>query len=573
MVQIGGDRNAQHNFDRGGRSSRRKPLALTESGARGVVLVSVNQAARRAGLQPGLSVSDAKAIYPSLLTIPLDRAGNEAALYDLARWLGRYGPNRNIDGDDGLWVEISGVAHLFGGESPLAEDIVERLQDVGLTARVGIADTYGAAFALARYGCDATSRCAVAAHGETEKAVGALPVDALRLDDESLLLLKRLGLRRISQVAALPRSTMARRFRDDARGARRQDREALARAVVWRLDQLVGETGEPKVPLEPPPHRNHRIRFAEPLISSEGITAAVQTAAQALSAELAEVGEGAISVRLSLFRADGTVAAVEVGVSRPSRHPDHLLKLFDIKLPEMDAGLGIDVVLLSALHVAPLDTQQQALGHGAQSAGTQAALADLVDRLSNRLGCGRVAIIARAESHCPERAAVSFAAQQHLQKRTQTRDKPSPGAQDLAGGFERLRADDICRQRPQFLLERPEPIDVLAALPEGPPARFKWRRRQCRVHLASPPERIAPEWWLDLPCPKSTVASGTSEVKSEKHAAEETEPVRRAARPRDYYVLEDITGSRFWVFREGLYHRGEDGDERSPQWFMHGMFA
>jgi protein ImuB len=556
------------------------------------MVAAVNQAARRAGLQPGLSLSDARAIHPAVLTVPLDRDANTAALRDLAIWLGRYGPNRNVDGEDGLWVEITGVAHLFGGEPSLLEDLELRLSGAGLTVRAAAADTYGAAHALARYGTQPRRPYVLAVAGATSDAVAELPVDALRLTEDSLLLLKRLGLRKIGQVAAIPKAAMARRFRDEARGARRQDREALARAVVWRLDQLTGEIAEPKTPLEPPPHRSRRILFAEPLISSEGIAVAVRDALAGLSEDLAEIGEGALNVRLCLFRADGTVARLDVGVSRPASTPTHLQKLFDVKLPEVDAGLGIDVVLVSALRVAPLETVQPRLRDGQRTTSEPTATADLVDRLSNRLGERNVRCLTTVESHWPERAFRTVAAQTQLQRRARHAPPARVSGERRSDGLGRQGNAELCdvapRPRPQFLLEPPEPIEVLAALPEGPPARFKWRRRQCRIRRASPPERIAPEWWTDLPArhmrQRGSNETETSipdvgqggEVQAEgapQSASALAASSPKPLRPRDYYVLEDVTGGRFWVFRDGLYHLTDEDDERPPKWFMHGVFA
>jgi len=107
------------------------------------------------------------------------------------------------------------------------------------------------------------------------------------------------------------------------------------------------------------------------------------------------------------------------------------------------------------------------------------------------------------------------------------------------------RTDDVAAKapRPSFLLACPEPIRVIAEIPEGAPARFTWRRVERRVARAQGPERIAPEWWREIG--------------------------RRASRTRDYYRIEDETGAGYWVFREGLYGR----DEEAPAWFLHGLFG
>ena len=462
-------------------------FALAMPGPRGVTITALNQQARRAGIQVGQTVADARAIHPALLTRPAEPEADTAALKRIAGWAGRYGPNRNIDGPDGLWIEISGVAHLFGSEQALAHDLVERLARAGFTAHIGVAETVGAAHALARYGCGSGRPVAISPDGTLDQYLGRLPVDALRLSEDGILLLKRLGLRRIAHVAAMPRAALARRFREDARGGRRSDREAAARALVWRLDQVYGRVAEPRTPLEPPPIRRTACAFEEPLISPGGIEAALAEVATGLAQALRDAGEGARALRLSLYRADSSRAVVDAGASAPSNDGAHIASLWHQRLETVDAGMGIDMVALEATRVGPVAMYQSALS-ATGSARDHDAAAQLVDRLASRLGRAQVSRIVPEGSHIPERAERRLSAL-------------STDARKCSGRSVGKHCKSPNRKvRPPFLLRNPEPIAVVAELPEGAPVSFRWRHVACRVTRSDGPERIAPEWWRTLEC-------------------------------------------------------------------------
>jgi protein ImuB len=500
------------------------PFAIILAGAKGLRLTALNAPARAAGLHSGQALADARAAVPHLLTRPAKPSEDRAALIALARWCGRYGPSRNIDGSDGLRIEITGAAHLFGGEEAVLGDLIGRFRTAGLTARAAIADTLGAAFALARYG--SPLRCSAGpAQGGAREALAALPVEALRLASDSVLLLKRLGLRRIGQLYDLPRAALARRFR--AAPPRRAGVTGQADAVLARLDQALGRIPEPLEPLVEPPVHCVRRAFADPLVSPESVTAEVSALAGRLCRELEAAAQGARHVRLCLYRADGTWAETEAGTSTPCREPSHMVGLLAEKLATLDAGFGIDVITLDAMLVELLGRSQTSLSNLARH--SRADPASLIDRLANRLGADRIARLVACESYIPERG-------QHLVPALIS-GVPSRTPQE---------ASPVLAPRPPFLLRRPEPISVVAEVPEGPPARFTWRRLGHRIVKAEGPERIAPEWWREL---------GAS----------------RPSRPRDYYRIEDAGGGRYWVFRAGLF--GGEAEEEAPQWFMHGVFG
>jgi protein ImuB len=487
------------------------PLALIETGSHGIRITAVNRKAAIEGVRVGAALADARAALPSLMSRASEPGRDRAALFKLARWCGRYGPNRNADGADGLWIDVTGVAHLYGGEERLIDDLCARLAALGLTARVALADTLGAAHALARF----ASSPALALPGETEAKLAPLPVEGLRLATESVLLLKRLGLKRIGQLYHLPRSALERRFRSSK----------SAEAVLSRLDQALGARPEPRRPLAEPPALCVQRSWADPLVSAAGLEAETARLAMELCAALDARNLGARRVSLSLYRADGTVAQVRAGMSFPCRTPDHLMALLKEKLSHLDAGFGVDVLVLAALHVEGRAAHQDALGPRLGGAA-RADPALLVDRLANRLGSGRVSRLQPRASHIPERAEAGVPALCASSRKTAS---PVPLA---------------CRApRPPFLLAAPEPIRVIAEVPEGPPARFTWRRVERRVARWQGPQRVAPEWWREIG--------------------------KEMSRTRDYYCLEDEAGGGYWVFREGLY----GGDADPPSWFLHGLFG
>lgn len=520
-----------------------KPFALVGSGAHGLTITAVNPVAAREGIYPGLSLADARAAIPALISRRAETEQDRIALLKLARWAGRYGPCRHTEGADGLWIDISGVAHLFGGEAALLDDLIGRLRRFGVSARAGLADTHGAAHALARYGVARGATTAIAPHGATRAALSVLPVEALRLESDSVVLLKRLGLRRIGDLYDLPRDSLARRFRSKDKAGR----------VLDRLDEALGFKDEPRRPLVEPPVLSAQSAFAEPLISSQGLIAAVEVLCAEVCDLLAAKAHGARAIRLTLYRADGTSAEAFAAMSLASREARHIFRLIEEKLGAVDAGFGVDLIRCEVVRAERLAEREEAFaGPGVEVANNPAFL---LDRLSNRLGADAITVPSLRPSHLPERAEVRLSAMPSLK-----------ALETVEAGGHRFKGDAAplyepswpyeCKgpRRPPFLLPRPEPIAVIAEVPDGPPARFTWRRVERRVARAEGPERLAPEWW--------------------RHLRDETGT--RPARPRDYYMIEDETGAAYWVFRHGLYGRDDDDgfeDAAPPSWFLHGLFA
>ena len=493
------------------------PLALvaTEGGTRR--LAAVDDAAAALGLFVGQKAADAAALVPDLLTADYVPDGDRAALEILCDWCVRFSPAVAIDGLDGLVLDVEGVSHLWGGEAAMLDDLLARLERWGAPARGAIADTPGAAWALARYGPDRTITPLGAPPGGQAPLLAPLPVAALRLDEAAQAQLPRLGLFQVGQLLALPRAQLARRF---------------GLSTVMRLDQVLGAAREALAFRRPATPWFDRLAFFEPFSALSDLERVTGDSCALLCARLEAEGQGARRFELVFHRLDGKDQPVRAGLSRPGRDAARIAKLLKPKLDTVDPGFGIEVVTLWAAEVEPLSSAQASLKAASPDAddidlkggaSLEEGLAPLVDRLVNRLGEDRVWRADPHQSHVPERAVVR-------------RAPLDPQPQD---------AWDPDRPRPTRLLRRPEAIEVLAKLPDDPPAQFRWRGRSRRVRLAEGPERIGQEWW--------------------RKAFDEIGP----GKVRDYYRVEDETGERFWIFRAGLYGDGE----KAPKWWLHGLFG
>ncbi len=480
------------------------------------VIAGACSLALAAGIAVGRSVSDALALESRLLVIPADPAADQLALAGLANWCRRYTPQVALDpmggsvGDGGLWLDVTGCAHLFGGEAALLADLVNRLSSLGWTARAALADTPGAAWAVARFGSLATR---VIEPAGQQAALARLPLAALRLPAAAVEGLERVGLRHVEALIPVARSPLTARF---------------GPAVALRLDQALGLAPEPISPRVPVfPHRV-RLSLPEPIATTDDVARATQRLLARLIERLEREQRGARRLRLAFYRVDGTVRQLTIGTSRASRDAAALFRLFAEHFDRLDPGFGIDVVTLEAMVLDTTSPTQSNLGHsGLSGAATATALDNLTDRLANRLGAKAITRPVARQSHVPERAE-AWAPVDRL------REKPwsvkAPGSAAVIPG----------PIRPVRLLHRPEPIEAMALLPNHPPARFRWRGAEVRIGRATGPERLAPEWWRD--------------------------PTRHAT--RDYFRVEDVEGRRYWLFCEGLVERGD-----APVWYLHGLFA
>jgi protein ImuB len=491
-------------------------------------------AARQFGLTSGQRLADAHAAVPDLLTEQHDAEKDTGSLLGLARWMERYSPWVAPDGKDGILLDATGGTHLFGGEQAMQDDISKRLSDYGFTTSISIGQTIGAAWALARFN----------PHPQGER-VDDLPIEALRIDQNATRTLRRLGLKTIGALLALPRASLARRFRG----------ESIHENVLLRLDELTGHRHEALNAINPPSSFIAHRALMEPVISHEGLDAVLTGLVHTLSTDLAAKGQGAIRIILKLFKVDGGRTQIPAGLSAPSHDAKHILRLLRPKLESLDAGFGIDAMTLEARETTSVIMHQ----NGFMEDDGGISLAELNDRVMNREERAMVQLEA-VESHVPERAERA-AKEPHppvghlLQQKGWRRDGMGhlpPRSTGLAVSMKSLlhaplrgegaqRADEV-PSRPLLIFESPEPATVIASVPDGPPMRLTWRRVTRKIVKSQGPERIAPEWWH----------------------------LTSTERPRDYYHVEDDQGRRYWLYRDGLY--GED-DGPPPKWFVHGLSA
>lgn len=432
-------------------------VVLATEGQHGPVIHATNRAARLAGISAGARVVDVKAVCPDLRVEYGDIAGDRLALERLALWARRWCPWTIPDDADGLILETTGADHLLGGEAAMLVDMETRLSLLGLTARIAVAPTWGAAWALARYG----PVRAICPADQIAAQLAPLPVAALRLNEATLLLLRRLGLKAVGDLAKVPRLSLTRRFA----------RAALHANPLLRLDQAMGHLAEPVASKEARPGIKAHTSLPEPI---QDPTACLAGLCEDLCARLTLHGLGCRSLSLSVFRTDGEVSTITAAIAAPSRDPCHLRRLFDDKLERIDPGFGFDLITLEAGAVEPFEIVQTRLDGGSDE---DLQLPQLIDRLVARFGERSVKRPVLNASHLPERA------------------ERVVGALQDAGST----IAPVNKERPIRLLWTPEEVRVVYAVPEGPPAQFIWRRQTHKVARYAGPERIAPEWWRDRP--------------------------------------------------------------------------
>lgn len=501
------------------------PLVLTSAYHGADLVDSVCRLAARQGLHPGMRLADARALRPALVSRDSDDAADAADLLHLARWARRYcpltapavaeatGAGAAIARDgNGLWLDVAGAAHLKGGIRSLLADMARSLRAAGLTARLAVAPTCGAAWALARY-APAAQRYACTrldSPGARQLAgsLAGLPLAALRLDGTICTAMASAGLRRIGDILGMPRAPLASRF---------------GSVVTARLDAALGHVNESFTPIAPPRPLLSLQNFAEPLLAPEDIHAVIDRLAGEIAAILQQNGLAARRLQLGWQRVDGAVMARDLHLSRPSRDAAGFRRLLAEAAEAINPEFGLERMWMEAHDCSPQAPVTRAFGEGVSVSESRASL---VDRLVARLGHGAVLHMKARDCWQPE--AAQYMAYPDMES---------------AGFDDSMNAAPHCltaAPRPIRLLAHPHRLPVVALLPDHLPAQFVWQHHTHKVVRASGPERIAPQWW--------NAAGGT--------------------RTRDYFRLQDEDGACFWVYREGLPERGED-----PGWFLHGFFA
>jgi protein ImuB len=548
-----------------------RPFVLTAEAAGGPRITAANEAAEALKIRVGDGLGDARAKAQFLQAEAADPESDAVALGHLTLWATRYAPAVSPfdeeSGADGFFLDISGAAHLFGGEEKLIADLSHRLEQFGferfgLSPRLAVADTPGMAWALSHFhpssriilppsdiqaseneATESKATEALAVQTLAVEALADLPIAALRLEPATRRTLRRHRFKRVGALIDAPRAPLAARFEKE---------------LLKRLDQALGRVPEPLVFISPPPVYRKIIRLIEPILMPDAIIALAGRLMKGLGFALRRDGVGARCLRLTLYRIDGEVSSLDIGLAMPTRDFAHVARLIALKLERLgaiqekpmparakkmrpgkgrgsprlssepnaiDAGFGFDAVSLDITVAERMDQRQCGLAGIGDDADRAARRAALIDGLRQRLGPRSVRQLEPVASHLPEKA-------EACQVET------CRAAIDAAPAWPR---PESARLRPPLLLRRAEPAEVVALLPEGAPRRFRWRGEMHGITLAQGPERIAAEWWRQR----------------------EPQPTR------DYYLVENEAGRRFWIYREGLYGR----ETSSPRWFVHGFFA
>ena len=422
----------------------------------------MNEAAEAAGLVTGEPVADARAKADFLQVRGVDAKADDAALRRLTLWATRYTPTaspwREDNGADGFFLDVEGAAHLFGGEEKLLADLASRLDRFGLPARLAVADTPGAAWALSHFH---QAPLVVLPSGRQAAALETLPIAALRLSPETRNGLRRLGFKTVGSLIDKPRAPFAARF---------------AAELLRRLDQALGRSDEPLIPIVAPPLYHSLNYLLEPIVTAEAVVARASRLMQNLVHVLVRDDVGARALRLCLYRVDGAVETVDIGLTAPTRSVPHVARLIALKLEALaameDAGFGFEAIGVAVTRAEPMPARQIEFAAGRDDDRAERCAA-LIDALRQRLGPSSVRRFAPVASHLPERAEIL------------------PPVDGTATAW-----PEPAQPRPLLLLPQAEPAeDVMALIPEGPPRRFRWRGVTYEIEASQGPERIGAEWW------------------------------------------------------------------------------
>lgn len=467
---------------------------------RGRMLVrAVSAEAGALGIETGMVVADARAILPSLIVLDHEAEVTRLALQALAEWCLRYTPTVALHAPDGLVLDVTGCAYLWGGEHAYMHDLTARLTQAGYTVRAAMADTVGLAWAHAHFGRPG----AIVPSGEQHNALLKLPPAALRLAPETLEKMQKLGFYHINNFIGIPPRMLRRRFGDD---------------MLDKLNKALGYSQEFIEPIRQAVPYQERLPCLEPIVTATGIEIALQKLLETLCGRLMKEGKGLRKSILSCFRVDGKMQQIDIVTNRASHHVKHLFRLFELKIKTIAPGFGIELFLLEAPEVEDMTATQETMWDTA-GGFENAAITELLDAVAGRAGTETIQRYLPDEHHWPERSVKVVAS---------LRQKPETS----------WRTD---RQRPVFLLPKPEIIEVTAPVPDYPPTGFRYKGKVHYIKKSEGPERIEQEWWL------------------------------QQGLHRDYYTLENQEGQRYWVFRLGPY--SEEKEEDLPKWFIHGFFA
>ncbi len=454
-------------------------------------ITEVSAVAKVKGLYAGMIVADARVILPDVKVLDDNPNLNEKLLSKLCTWCIRYTPIATIDLPNGLILDVSGCAHLWGSEENYLKDIINKLKSLGYHVRAAMADTIGAAWAISRYG----KIKAIIRPNEQVEALKTLTPAALRLDR-----LQKLGLHTIGGFINMQRSALRRRF---------------GQQLLSRLDEAIGNKEEiiqPIIPVEP---YSERLPCHEPIQTAKGIEIAIQKLLDELCKRLRKEGKGLRNAIFKCLRIDDKIEQINININHASNNPKHLFKLFELKIATIEPALGIELFTLEASNVEDVVIVQQTFWT-ANSSFDSIEVAELLNNIESKFGNNIIHRYLPDEHHLPEHS---------IKLATSLKDKP---------GIEW----NTNKLRPIHLLNEPEPIEVTAPIRDYQPMNFRYKNKFHKVTKADACERIEAEWWLN------------------------------PGLHRDYYIVEDDEGKRYWLFRLGHYTA-----DKTPSWFIHGFFA
>lgn len=441
-------------FTRRRPSLRDKPFVLAAPDHGRMIVMSANLLAQKQGIDTGMSVADARALIPDLEVLDDNPEIANRLLAGLAEWCIRYTPSVAADPPDGLLLDVTGCAHLWGGEMAYITGMVNRIKYFGYDIRAAMADTVGAAWAVARFARDIT----LIESRQQSAALLSLPPAALRLEPPAIERLEKLGLRQISQFINMQRSALRRRF---------------GSSLLQRLDQALGHEEELIIPIHPLEPYQERLPCLEPIVTATGIEIALQRLLDALCHRLQKEQKGLRSASFKGYRVDGKIKEICIGTNRPSCNSKHLFKLFETRIETIEPALGIELFTLDALKVEDLPTVQEKLWENTMSLDN-IDLCELLDRIGGKIGAANIQRYIPAAHYWPERSYKNASAINEILPATWKSGRP----------------------RPLQLFSRPEPIDVTAPIPDYPPMLFRYKGTLHTIVKADGPERIEAEWWL-----------------------------------------------------------------------------
>ncbi len=460
-----------------------------------MLITAANALAEKEGAYTGMALADARALVPGLQVFDDQEAYSATLLSNLAVWFTRYTPVAAVNLPDGILLDATGCAHLWGGEKEYLTAIYKRLSALGYQVKMAMADTVGAAWAVARFG-----RELVVETGQQAAALQPLPPVALRLEISLVEKLEKLGLFQVRDFICMPSTALRRRF---------------GSGILQRIHQALGLEEEWLIPVQAPEPYCERLPCIEPIVTAAGISIALQQLLQMICERLKKEGSGVRMAVLQAYRVDGKVEAIGIGTNSATCNVAHLYKLFQLKIENIQPASGIELFVLEVKKTGMLLTAQEKLWH----TGTglqQVDLTELIDRIEGKMGAGIVHRYLSQDHYWPE----------HSFKQAISMDEA------VASPWKRGRP------RPLQILFKPQLVEVTAPVPDYPPMLFRYQGKLHKIIKADGPERIEQEWWL------------------------------QQGHHRDYYIVEDEAGKRYWLFRSGHY-----GQPAGSRWFIHGFFS